>query len=118
MTFGIHFILFWHNLVLPFNLWNLSTQHISSDSQKQSLINYILLCRCGEKEFMDSLIKKVVVAKEINHKGQGLWVSLKVLQGDVKQVCNKWQCSDQSVLLLGNLFIFFLACLKIIASLP
>nr|XP_022344054.1 dedicator of cytokinesis protein 1-like isoform X2 [Crassostrea virginica] len=41
---------------------------------------------CGEKEFMDSLIKKVVVAKEINHKGQGLWVSLKVLQGDVKQV--------------------------------
>lgn len=35
---------------------------------------------------MDSLIKKVVVAKEINHKGQGLWVSLKVLQGDVKQV--------------------------------
>lgn len=26
------------------------------------------------------------MAKEINHKGQGLWVSLKVLQGDVKQV--------------------------------
>ncbi|KAK3095553.1 hypothetical protein FSP39_016043 [Pinctada imbricata] len=41
---------------------------------------------CGEKEFMDSLIRKVVVAKDINHKGQGLWVSMKILPGDAKQV--------------------------------
>lgn len=37
------------------------------------------------EEFMDSLIRKVVSAKEINHKGQGLWVSMKILMGDLKQ---------------------------------
>ena len=35
---------------------------------------------------MDSLIRKVVSAKDINHKGQGLWVSMKILMGDLKQV--------------------------------
>ena len=35
---------------------------------------------------MESLIKKVVSAKDINHKGQGLWVSMKILMGDLKQV--------------------------------
>jgi hypothetical protein len=29
---------------------------------------------------------KVVSAKDINHKGQGLWVSMKILMGDLKQV--------------------------------
>ena len=43
--------------------------------------------RCGgQGEFMDIVIKKVIAAREINHKGQGLWVSLKVLPGDLKQV--------------------------------
>lgn len=37
------------------------------------------------EEFMDSLIRKVVSAKDINHKGQGLWVSMKILMGDLKQ---------------------------------
>jgi len=35
---------------------------------------------------MESVIRRVVVAKEIHHKGQGLWVSLKILPGDPKQV--------------------------------
>lgn len=40
---------------------------------------------CGE-EFMYTVIKKVIAAKDINHRGQGLWVSLKILHGDMKQV--------------------------------
>ena len=35
---------------------------------------------------MENVIKKVIVAKEINHKGQGLWVSMMILPGDMKQV--------------------------------
>ena len=46
----------------------------------------VLIVRCGQGEFMDNVIKKVIQAREINHKGQGLWVSLKVLPGDLKQV--------------------------------
>jgi hypothetical protein len=42
--------------------------------------------RPSGEEFMDSLIRKVVSAKDINHKGQGLWVSMKILMGDLKQV--------------------------------
>ncbi|KAH9503217.1 Dedicator of cytokinesis protein 1 [Bulinus truncatus] len=37
-------------------------------------------------DFMYNIIKKVITAKDINHRGQGLWVSLKVLHGDMKQV--------------------------------
>ncbi|XP_062566377.1 dedicator of cytokinesis protein 1-like isoform X2 [Saccostrea cucullata] len=59
---------------------------LKSNSAEEDKQIFIPFQSCGEKEFMDGLIKKVVVAKEINHKGQGLWVSLKVLQGDVKQV--------------------------------
>ena len=54
--------------------------HAFTDSQ------YSLIDRCGQGEFMDNVIKKVIAAREINHKGQGLWVSLKVLPGDLKQV--------------------------------
>ena len=47
---------------------------------------YIVLDRCGERDFLDNVVKKVVMAKEVNHKGQGLWVSLKKIYGDIKQV--------------------------------
>ncbi|XP_041370196.1 dedicator of cytokinesis protein 1-like isoform X4 [Gigantopelta aegis] len=47
---------------------------------------FIPFQQCGEKEFMENVIKKVIVAKEINHKGQGLWVSMIILPGDMKQV--------------------------------
>lgn len=42
--------------------------------------------RCGEKDNLDMLIKKAVTPKEVNHKGQGLWVTLKKIQGDLRQV--------------------------------
>lgn len=61
---------------------------------------------------MDSLIKKVVVAKEINHKGQGLWVSLKVLQGDVKQVCRNWWCVWSVCSNTGESLFFFFSLSK------
>ncbi|XP_070212219.1 dedicator of cytokinesis protein 1-like isoform X7 [Littorina saxatilis] len=47
---------------------------------------FIPFQQCSQGEFMDNIIKKVIGAREINHKGQGLWVSLKVLPGDLKQV--------------------------------
>ena len=42
--------------------------------------------RCGDRDNLDSLLKKAVTAKEINHKGQGLWITIKKIQGDLKQV--------------------------------
>ncbi|BFY99041.1 hypothetical protein BsWGS_02080 [Bradybaena similaris] len=47
--------------------------------------HFIPFQHCGE-EFMYTVIKKVIAAKDINHRGQGLWVSLKILHGDMKQV--------------------------------
>ena len=41
---------------------------------------------CGDKEFMDNCVRKAVIGKETNHKGQGLFVTVKLLKGDVKQV--------------------------------
>jgi len=43
--------------------------------------------RCGERDFMDAIIRKAIVAKDINHKGQGLWVTMRKLLGDFAQVC-------------------------------
>ena len=45
-----------------------------------------LLLRCGERDFMENMIRKVTSTKEINHKGQGLYVQLRRLHGDIKQV--------------------------------
>ena len=35
---------------------------------------------------MDAIIRKAIVAKDINHKGQGLWVTMRKLLGDFAQV--------------------------------
>ncbi|GAB5570216.1 dedicator of cytokinesis protein 5 isoform X1 [Prionailurus iriomotensis] len=40
----------------------------------------------GENEPLTSVLNKVIAAKEVNHKGQGLWISLKLLPGDLTQV--------------------------------
>uniref|UniRef100_A0AAR2JGN1 Dedicator of cytokinesis 1 n=1 Tax=Pygocentrus nattereri TaxID=42514 RepID=A0AAR2JGN1_PYGNA len=40
----------------------------------------------GESDFLQSVINKVIAAKEVNHKGQGLWVTLKLLPGDIHQI--------------------------------
>ncbi|XP_043912113.1 dedicator of cytokinesis protein 1 [Protopterus annectens] len=40
----------------------------------------------GENDFLQTVINKVIAAKEVNHKGQGLWVTLKRLPGDVTQI--------------------------------
>ncbi|ELK36810.1 Dedicator of cytokinesis protein 1 [Myotis davidii] len=40
----------------------------------------------GESDFLQTVINKVIAAKEVNHKGQGLWVTLKLLPGDVHQI--------------------------------
>ncbi|XP_064631450.1 dedicator of cytokinesis protein 1-like isoform X3 [Lineus longissimus] len=56
---------------------------VENNEDKQ---HFVPFQACGEKEFMDSVMKKVLGAKEINHKGQGLWVSLQLLPGDLSQV--------------------------------
>jgi len=48
------------------------------------LISAVL--RCGERDFMDAIIRKAIIAKDINHKGQGLWVTMRKLLGDFAQV--------------------------------
>uniref|UniRef100_A0A674MMB8 Dedicator of cytokinesis 1 n=1 Tax=Takifugu rubripes TaxID=31033 RepID=A0A674MMB8_TAKRU len=40
----------------------------------------------GESDFLQTVINKVITAKEVNHKGQGLWVTLKLLPGDIHQI--------------------------------
>ncbi|XP_078717845.1 dedicator of cytokinesis protein 1-like isoform X3 [Lampetra fluviatilis] len=55
-----------------------------SDEQKEHFIPFQQLS--GENDFLQNVISKVVSSKEVNHKGQGLYVSLKMLHGDIKQI--------------------------------
>uniref|UniRef100_A0A8C3Y0B4 Dedicator of cytokinesis 2 n=1 Tax=Catharus ustulatus TaxID=91951 RepID=A0A8C3Y0B4_CATUS len=55
-----------------------------SDEDKQHFIPVHLVATDGD--FLHNMIRKVVEGKDINHKGQGLWVSLKMLWGDLSQV--------------------------------
>ncbi|CAN8207869.1 unnamed protein product [Coccothraustes coccothraustes] len=55
-----------------------------SDEDKQHFIPVHLVAADGD--FLHNMIRKAVEGKDINHKGQGLWVSLKVLWGDLSQV--------------------------------
>ncbi|XP_069043692.1 dedicator of cytokinesis protein 2-like isoform X2 [Lepisosteus oculatus] len=56
---------------------------VESDEEKQHFIPFLQVS--AENDFLHGLIRKGTEAKEINHKGQGLWVSLRMLEGDVQQ---------------------------------
>ncbi|POI28264.1 hypothetical protein CIB84_007986 [Bambusicola thoracicus] len=55
-----------------------------SDEDKQHFIPVHLAA--AENDFLHNMIRKAVEGKDINHKGQGFWVSLKMLWGDLNQV--------------------------------
>ena len=52
-----------------------------------------LKIRCCERDNFDSLLRKVITNKEYvnktENKGQGLWISLKLLSGDINQLPNE-----------------------------
>ncbi|KAJ7325314.1 hypothetical protein JRQ81_018334 [Phrynocephalus forsythii] len=54
------------------------------DEDKQHFIPFQPVT--GENDFLQTVINKVIAAKEVNHKGQGLWVTLKLLPGDIHQI--------------------------------
>ncbi|NWS63330.1 DOCK2 protein, partial [Chunga burmeisteri] len=55
-----------------------------SDEDKQHFIPVHLVA--ADNDFLHNMIRKAVEGKDINHKGQGFWVSLKMLWGDLNQV--------------------------------
>ncbi|XP_066567873.1 dedicator of cytokinesis protein 2 isoform X2 [Amia ocellicauda] len=57
---------------------------VESVEEKQHFIPFMQVS--AENDFLHSMIRKMTEAKEINHKGQGLWVSLRMLEGDVQQL--------------------------------
>lgn len=69
-----------------------------TDEEKQHFVPFL---SCGDRESLDSALRRLVVAsKEVSHKehkGQGLWVSLRLLHGDLKQVAE-----EHPALVLGN----------------
>lgn len=51
---------------------------------------YHMHFRCCERDNLDGTLRRILTLKELpqkEHKGQGLWTSLKLLHGDLKQVC-------------------------------
>ncbi|KAK5881415.1 hypothetical protein CesoFtcFv8_022216 [Champsocephalus esox] len=54
------------------------------DEDKQHFIPFQPVA--GENDFLQTVINKVITAKEVNHKGQGLWVTLKLLPGDIHHI--------------------------------
>uniref|UniRef100_A0A8B9IXL3 Dedicator of cytokinesis 5 n=1 Tax=Amazona collaria TaxID=241587 RepID=A0A8B9IXL3_9PSIT len=62
-------------------------QHFIPFQQRQLIMSPLITSHViGENEPLTSVFNKVIAAKEVNHKGQGLWVSLKLLPGDLVQV--------------------------------
>ncbi|PIO39989.1 hypothetical protein AB205_0033050 [Aquarana catesbeiana] len=56
-------------------------------SQRQLIMSPLSSSRVlAENEPLPSIYNKVIASKEVNHKGQGLWISLKLLPGDINQV--------------------------------
>ncbi|KAM4676971.1 dedicator of cytokinesis protein 5 [Discoglossus pictus] len=55
--------------------------------QRQLIMSPLMTSRViAENEPLTAVYNKVIAAKEVNHKGQGLWISLKLLPGDLAQV--------------------------------
>jgi len=55
---------------------------------------------------MDSIIKKAISAKDINHKGQGLWVTMIKLLGDFGQVRSNIYGIHSNITKLTIIFIY------------
>ncbi|KAM8973049.1 dedicator of cytokinesis protein 5 isoform 1-T1 [Pelodytes ibericus] len=56
-------------------------------SQRQLIMSPLITSRAiAENEPLTTIYNKVIAAKEVNHKGQGLWISMKLLPGDLAQV--------------------------------
>uniref|UniRef100_A0A8C1H256 Dedicator of cytokinesis 5 n=1 Tax=Cyprinus carpio carpio TaxID=630221 RepID=A0A8C1H256_CYPCA len=57
------------------------------DDDKQLIMSPLIPSRViGENEPLVAVFNKVIATREVNHKGQGLFVTLKLLPGDVFQV--------------------------------
>ena len=59
---------------------------LETDEEKQ---HFIPFAQCGERDSLDAVVRKIISAREISQKeckGQGLFVSLKLLHGDQKQI--------------------------------
>ncbi|XP_069467585.1 dedicator of cytokinesis protein 1 isoform X2 [Ambystoma mexicanum] len=54
------------------------------DEDKQHFIPFQPVA--GENDFLQTVINKAIAAKEFNNKGQGLWVAMKLLPGDIHQI--------------------------------
>ncbi|RWS31375.1 hypothetical protein B4U80_06775 [Leptotrombidium deliense] len=75
----------------PFGVAALEITHLlKADSEADETEIFIPFVQCGEKDTLDSLIKKIISQKseisEKEHKGQGLFVFAKLLPGDIKYV--------------------------------
>uniref|UniRef100_A0A4W3K9F1 Dedicator of cytokinesis 2 n=1 Tax=Callorhinchus milii TaxID=7868 RepID=A0A4W3K9F1_CALMI len=57
---------------------------IDSDEEKQHFIPFHPVV--AENEFLHSLLNRVISTKSGDEKGQGLWVTMKMLVGDVSQI--------------------------------
>lgn len=61
--------------------------HLKTDEEKQHFVPFI---SCSDRDSMDNTLRRLILSgREIGHKehkNQGLWVSLRLLHGDLKQV--------------------------------
>ncbi|XP_070539835.1 dedicator of cytokinesis protein 1-like isoform X2 [Ptychodera flava] len=55
-----------------------------TDYEKQHFVPFQQVT--SDSEVLDSVIKKVINAREINARGQGLWVTMRLLHGDITQI--------------------------------
>lgn len=73
----------------PFGAAVMDITAIISGSIESDDEYFVPFLQCGEKDFLDFVVRKLTTLKELTqreHKGQGLHVSLKLLHGDLKQV--------------------------------
>lgn len=70
----------------PFGIAALDITDVIQETQEtnEDIQIFIPFHPCGEREFLETMIKKT--DKEFNHKGQGFFVSIKILQGDLQQI--------------------------------
>nr|CAD7394077.1 unnamed protein product [Timema cristinae] len=73
---------------------------LDSDEEKHHFIPFL---QCADKDNLEGTLRRILTLKDLTqkeHKGQGLWTSLKLLHGDIKQVRE-----ENPHLVLGNVAI-------------
>ncbi|XP_077992462.1 dedicator of cytokinesis protein 1-like isoform X2 [Glandiceps talaboti] len=74
--------------IAAMDITDIVREKVESDEDKQHFVPFQQIS--SDNESLDNVLKKVIGAKEINSRGQGLWFTMRMMHGDIAQIMKEY----------------------------